>query len=85
MGGDLVFAEALAKMHGDAFSQCARVDEHQRGAVLQCEFGEAVVDLAPHFVGGDGTQFGARDFDGEIELAAMADVDDGRDQDDRRR
>ncbi len=34
MGGDLVFSDALAKMHGDAFSQCARVDKHQGGAML---------------------------------------------------
>ena len=85
MGGDLVFADALAKMMATRSASRARVDEHQRGAMLQREFGKAVVDLAPHFVGGDGTEFGARDFDGEIELAAMADVDDGREQDDRRR
>ncbi len=78
MGGNLILADALAEMHGDAFSQRARVDEDQRGAMLQCQFGKAIIDFAPHLVGGDGAEFGARDFDREIELAAVADVDDGR-------
>ena len=61
----------------DALGQAARVDEDQRGAVGGDVAGEAVVDLVPHLAGGDGAEFVARDFDGEIHLAAVADVDDG--------
>ena len=46
--------------------------------MLQRQLGDAVVNLAPHFVAGDGAKLGRRNFDREVELAAMADVDDGR-------
>ncbi len=77
MGRDQVVANALAQVHGEALGETAGVDEDQRRAVLHGQFGEAVVDLAPHFIAGDGAEFRRRDLDGEIELAAMADVDDG--------
>ena len=35
----------------------------------------AVVDLAPHLVGGDRAQFVARHFDRQVHLAPVADVD----------
>ena len=40
--------------------------------------GEAVVDLGPHLVGGDGAQLVVGNLDGEIHGAAVADVDDAR-------
>ena len=73
---DGVFAEALREMMRHALGQAARVDEDKRGAVLADELGDAVVDLAPHFVGGDGAELVARDFDGQFHRAAVADVDD---------
>ncbi len=38
--------------------------------------GELVEDLVPHRVGGDGAEFVAGDFDGEVEVAALAYLDD---------
>ena len=42
----------------------------------QDQLGHAIVDLGPHFVARDRTQFVARHFHRQIHLAAMADVDD---------
>ncbi len=42
-----------------------------------CVGGEFVEDLFPHVVGGDGAEFVGGDFDGEVELAALAYLDDG--------
>ena len=39
--------------------------------------GELVEDLVPHAGGGDGAEFVAGDFDGEVEFAALAYLDDG--------
>src|SRR5580658_3211771 len=44
--------------------------------MLLNERGDALVDLVPHFVGGDGAEFAGGDFDGEIEAAALCDFDD---------
>ena len=64
MRQDGVLAEALGQVMRHAFGEAARVDEDEGGAILANEFGGAVVDLAPHFVGGDGAQLVARDLDG---------------------
>ncbi len=45
--------------------------------MLEGEFGEAVVDVVPDGVGGDGAELVVGDFDGEIEVTAAADFDDG--------
>ena len=45
--------------------------------VLVGEGGEFVEDLGPHGGGGDGAEFVGGDFDGEVEVAALADLDDG--------
>ena len=58
MRRDQFFADALAQVQRHALGQPPRVDEDQRGAMLQRQLGEAVVDLAPHFVAGDGAKFG---------------------------
>ena len=39
---------------GEALGQTTRIDEDQRRAMLQRQRGDAVVDLVPHFVAGDG-------------------------------
>ncbi len=67
----------VREFEGDLFDEAAGVDEDQRGAVVLGVGGELVEDLVPHAVGGDGAEFVAGDFDGEVELAALADLDDG--------
>ncbi len=54
MSRDQIVSNALAQVHGQALGQSASVDENQSRAMLHCELGEAVIDLAPHFVAGDG-------------------------------
>src|SRR5689334_2657290 len=61
---------------GHALGEAARVDEDERGAVFADEVRDTVVDLAPHFIGGDGTELVARNLDRELHGAAVADVDD---------
>ena len=78
MRGHQLFADALAQMQRHALRQPPRVDEHQRRAMLQRQLRDAVVDLAPHLVAGDGAKLGRRDLHRQVELAAMANVDDGR-------
>ncbi len=76
--GDVLRAEALGEGEGYLLDEAACVDEDQRGAMVLRVCGELVEDLVPHVVGGDGAELVAGDFDGEIELAALADLDDGR-------
>ncbi len=77
MRGDSVGAEALGEFEADLLHEATRVDEDERGTMLLGECGELVVDLGPHGRGCDGAEFGGGDFDGEIEGAALADLDDG--------
>ena len=77
MRRDQFFANALAQMQRHALRQPPRVDEDQRRAMLQCQFRDAVVDLAPHLVAGDRAKLRRRDLHRQVELAAMADVDHG--------
>ncbi|MNZ53565.1 hypothetical protein D3C78_714450 [compost metagenome] len=72
----LFAAEAFGQMAGDAFGQPPRVDEHQRGAVLAGQRGEAVVDGVPDFVGHHRLQRRGRHLDGQVAGAAVADIDD---------
>src|SRR4051812_11873664 len=59
-----------------AFRKTAGVDEHQGCPLAQDVGGETVVNLLPHFAGGDGAELVVGNFDGEIHFALMADVDD---------
>ena len=72
---DGVFAQAFGQMVGHALGQAARIDEDERGAVGADELGRAVVDLVPHFVGGDGAEFVARHLHRQFHGATMAHVD----------
>ena len=76
MRGDHVLAEPLGQMARGALGHAARVDENQRGAMQRDQFGEAVVDALPHFVGHDRFERHGRNFQREIALADVADVDD---------
>ena len=78
MRGDVFFAQSFAQMVGDALRQPAGVDEHQRGAMLLDQFHQAVVNLVPHFVGGDRPQRRAGHFHCEIELPLVSDIHDHR-------
>ncbi len=46
--------------------------------MLLDKFNKTVVNLVPHLIGGDGAKLAGGHFDGEIELAFVADVDDHR-------
>jgi hypothetical protein len=76
VAGDVFFTEALAEGEGEAFGHFARIDEDQGGAMFQGELGEAVVDAFPDGHGGDRAQLVGGDFDAEVELAALACLDD---------
>src|SRR3954451_1920270 len=78
MGSDGVFPKPLSQVERNALGQLPSIDEDERGAVLQDEFSDAVVDLVPHLVRSDGSERDSRDLDGEIELALVTDVYDHR-------
>ena len=77
VGGDGIIAEAVAEFEADFFDKLASVDEDECGAMLLREGGEFVVDLGPHGDAGDGGELVGGDFEGEIEDAALAYLDDG--------
>src|SRR4051794_20644055 len=61
---------------GDALRHPPRIHEYQGGPVLCDALGGPVINLAPHFTCRYGTQFILGDFDGQVHLAPMADIDD---------
>jgi len=77
MGGDVFYADAFGEGEGDFFDEAAGVDEDEGGAVVLGVGGELVEDLFPHTVGGDGAKFVGGDFDGDVEFASLAYLDDG--------
>ncbi len=76
MGGNCFFSEAFGEMVRDAFGKPPRIDEDQRGTMLQDERGDAVVNFAPHLVGGDRAEFALGDFDRDVQAAAVTGIDD---------
>ena len=76
MAATRFFAQQLAQVMGHALGQAARVDEHQRAAMLSDQLGEPSVDFGPLFVGADGREFAGRNFHAQVELARVAAVDD---------
>ncbi len=78
MGGDVFRAEALGELEGDFFDEAASVDEDEGRSVVLGVGGELVEDLLPHGGGGKGAELFGGDLDGEIEMAALADLDDLR-------
>ena len=76
--GDDVFTEPFAELVRDPLGQPARVDEHERGAVLAHVRGDAVEHVR-HLLGArDGFELALRQLDREVEGALMTDVDDLR-------
>src|SRR5713101_1778048 len=72
-----VTSQALGQMVRDALGQAPCVYEDERGRMLIGELREAIVNFAPHFIRGHGTEFARGHFDRKIHLAAMADLHDG--------
>src|ERR1700674_1663525 len=78
MGCNVFFAEPFRKLMRHSFCQPSRIDEEQRGTMLSDELHYAVVNLVPHFVRGDRTKSAARNFDCDIKLPLVSNVDDPR-------
>ena len=76
MGGHLFLAERGAEGVAHALGQAAVVDEHQRGAVLQNQLGEALVEFVPHFVRHHRFQRRAGQLQANVHGAPVAGVDD---------
>ena len=64
-------------MTRDPLGLAAGVDEHERGAVLAHELGEAVVHLRPHLSGHHRLERCSRDLELQIALAGVPGIDDG--------
>src|SRR5438045_1964281 len=78
MCGDSIISQPLRQVMRHALSQSTRVNKYQRGTVLPDEIGNTLVNLIPHFIGSDRPKGAGWNFDGEIELSFMTDIDDGR-------
>ena len=76
VGGHDVVAEALAEQVREPLGEPAGVDEHQRGAVLLHERGDAVEHVG-HLLGrGDGLELAVGQLQREVEVAEVTGVDD---------
>ena len=74
--GDDVVAEPLAELVGEALGEPPRVDEHERGAVLADEVGDAVEHVG-HLLGRrDRLELAVGQLEREVEVALVAGVDD---------
>src|SRR5882724_5295180 len=69
-----VFTHSLGQIERNTLGQAARVYKNQGGAVLLDQLTNAVINLIPQFVAGNGPKFLTWNFDCEIHLALMADV-----------
>ena len=76
VGGDLALAKPFAQMPGRPLGHPSRVHEDQRGLVRGDQLGQAVVILVPDLVRHDRAERRAGNLHGQVELAAMALVDD---------
>ena len=74
--GDDVVAEPLAELVREPLGEAARVDEHEGGAVLADQRGDAVEDVA-HLLGRrDRLELAVGELEREVEVALVAGVDD---------
>ncbi len=76
VGSYRIASETFRQMMGDTLRQAPRVDEDQRRRMLPGELGDAVVNFAPHLIRGNRAKLAARNFDGDVHLALVADVYD---------
>ncbi len=75
-GTGLVGGQALGQLMGHPLGHLARVDEHERGAVVPGVLGDAVEDVGHLAAAHDGLELGGGQFDGHLEVAGVAAVDD---------
>ena len=75
--GDGFVAQPFAQLKRHPLGQTAGVDEDQRGRVLGDEGGDLVEHVCGLGGGGDRFQLGGGKFEGEVQVAAVATVDDG--------
>jgi hypothetical protein len=73
--GHALVAQALAEVARRALGHAPRVDEHQRGAVLAHQLRDALVDLLPLVVRHHRRQRRRRQFQRQVALLGVADVD----------
>ncbi len=64
-------------MMGHAFGHSARIDEDQSGAVCLNQFRQTVINFLPDFVRHHRFQWRLRNFNRQVQFAAMADVNNG--------
>ena len=76
VGGDVLLAETLGQVARDALGLAARVDEHQRGAVLADQLRQAVVELRPHLARHHRLERRGRDLERQVAGAHVTGVDD---------
>jgi hypothetical protein len=74
--GDDVVADQLRQVPRHAFRHPPGVDEHERRAMLLRERRKSGVDLLPHLARHDRFERRRRNFEGEIALPHMSDIDD---------
>ena len=77
MRGDMIFTDALGQMPRDTFDHPARIDEHQRGAMLQNQRRHPVVNLRPHLPRHHRLERRWGNFQRQIAAANMTAVDNG--------
>jgi hypothetical protein len=76
VGADDVVAEALTQLVGQALGQAPGVHEDQGGVVLSDEGGDPVEHVSHLLAGGDRLQLPLGQLEGQVEVAAVAGVDD---------
>ena len=76
VGRHVLFAHSLGQMTRDALGLAARVDEHERGAVLAHELGEPIIDLVPHLSRHDRFERCRRYLEGKIAPSRVTGIDD---------
>ena len=77
MGRDILRADALRHVARDAFGVAPRIDEHEGGAMLADQLGQAVIDRRPRFARHHGFERRWRQFQGQIAIPHVTTVDDG--------
>ena len=75
VGGHHVVAQALPELVGQALGQPAGVDEHQRGAVLAHQPGDAVEHVGQLLGRGHRLQLALGQLQGHVQVPLMAHVD----------
>ena len=78
MGSHCVLAENRGKMMAHALREPPGVNKNQRGTICEHEIGDALVNLFPHLVRSHGPKLAGRNFDRQIQMAPLRNLDDCR-------